>query len=122
MDKSFRSLRVRFVAQPCSEGQQRIVVGVVGNLHEFPSSARSLRGARMEEVVPGDENALCKASEQGKLNVVKLLVSRGANVNARIWVENARGQEGEWRSPLIMARRGGHQAVVNFLIASGARE
>jgi bla regulator protein blaR1 len=80
------------------------------------------RGARMEEVVPGDENALCKASEQGQLNVVKLLVNRGANVNARIWAEHARGQEGEWRSPLIMARRGGHQAVIDFLIASGARE
>ena len=80
------------------------------------------RGARIEEVVPGDENALCKASEQGQLNVAKLLVNRGANVNVRIWVEHARGQEGEWRSPLIMARRGGHQAVVDFLIASGARE
>jgi ankyrin repeat protein len=80
------------------------------------------RGARMEEVVPGDENALCKASEQGQLNVVKLLVNRRANVNARIWVEHARGQDGEWRSPLIMARRGGHQAVIDFLIASGARE
>ncbi len=80
------------------------------------------RGARIEEVVPGDENALCKASEQGQLNVAKLLVNRGANVNVRIWVENARGGEGEWRSPLIMARRGGHQAVIDFLIASGARE
>jgi ankyrin repeat protein len=80
------------------------------------------RGARIEEVVPGDENALCKASEQGQLNVVKLLVSRGANVNARIWVEHARGQEGEWRSPLIMARRGRHQAVIDFLTASGARD
>ena len=80
------------------------------------------RGARIEEVVAGDENALCKASEQGHLNVVRLLVSRGANVNIRLWVENGRGQAGEWRSPLIMARRGRHQAVVDFLIASGARE
>jgi len=80
------------------------------------------RGARIEEVVPGDENALCKASEQGQLEAVKLLVNRGANVNVRIWVEHVRGSEGEWRSPLIMARRGGHKAVVDFLIASGARE
>jgi ankyrin repeat protein len=80
------------------------------------------RGARIEDVVPGDENALCKASEQGQLNVAKFLVSRGANVNARIWVENVRGREGEWRSPLIMARRGRHQAVVDFLLASGARD
>ena len=80
------------------------------------------RGARIEDVVPGDENALCKASEQGQLNVVRLLVSRGANVNIRLWAENGRGQAGEWRSPLIMARRGRHQAVVDFLIASGARD
>jgi ankyrin repeat protein len=93
-----------------SEGRAEIISLLLG------------RGARMEDVVPGDENALCKASEQGQLNVVKLLVSRGANVNVRIWVEHARGQDGEWRSPLIMARRGRHQAVIDFLIASGARE
>jgi hypothetical protein len=41
----------------------------------------------------------------------------------RLWVETRGAQpSGEWRSPLIMARRGGHQAVVDFLIASGARE
>jgi len=93
-----------------SEGRAEIVTLLLG------------RGARMEEVVAGDENALCKASEQGQLNVVKLLVNRGANVNVRIWVEHSQGQDGEWRSPLIMARRGGHQSVVDFLIASGARE
>jgi ankyrin repeat protein len=93
-----------------SEGRAEMVSPLLG------------RGARIEEVVAGDENALCKASEQGQLNVVKLLVNRGANVNVRIWVEHTRGREGEWRSPLIMARRGGHQAVIDFLIASGARE
>ena len=93
-----------------SEGRVDVVTQLLG------------RGARMEDVVPGDENALCKASEQGQLNVAKFLVSRGANVNVRIWVERARGENGEWRSPLIMARRNGHQALVDFLIASGARE
>jgi beta-lactamase regulating signal transducer with metallopeptidase domain len=93
-----------------SEGRAEVVSLLLG------------RGARMEDVVPGDENALCKASEQGQLEIVKLLVNRGANVNVRIWVEHVRGQDGEWRSPLIMARRGGHQAVIDFLTASGARE
>lgn len=31
-------------------------------------------------------------------------------------------KQGEWRTPLLMAKRGGHTEVVDFLIASGARE
>ncbi|HKQ80374.1 MAG TPA: M56 family metallopeptidase [Blastocatellia bacterium] len=30
--------------------------------------------------------------------------------------------KGEWRTPLGMARKGGHQAVIKFLLASGAQE
>lgn len=80
------------------------------------------RGADLEQVVPGDENALIQASGSGKLNVARLLVSRGANVNARVWADRngPAGASGEWRSPLLMAKRGGHQAVVEFLISSGA--
>ena len=82
------------------------------------------RGADLEQVVPGDENALIQASGSGKLNVARLLVSRGANVNARVWADRdgPAGSSGEWRSPLLMAKRGGHQAVVEFLISSGAIE
>jgi bla regulator protein blaR1 len=104
------------------------------------------RGARVDEVVPRDENALIQASGKGRLDVVKLLVARRANVNARLWVEESgivgvvggavggvpggvpggvvggAQRSGEWRSPLNMARKGGYQAVVDFLIASGARE
>ncbi|HEU0176394.1 MAG TPA: M56 family metallopeptidase [Blastocatellia bacterium] len=31
-------------------------------------------------------------------------------------------KKGEWRTPLSMAKRGGHEDVVDFLLASGARE
>jgi hypothetical protein len=81
------------------------------------------RGARIDQLVPGDENALIQASGSGHLEVVKLLVSRGADVNVRVWVEQGFGRlRGEWRSPLIMARKRGHDAVAAFLHAAGARE
>jgi ankyrin repeat protein len=80
------------------------------------------RGARIDEMVPGDENALIQASGSGQLSVVKLLVSRGADVNTRVWVDDTSWQKGEWRTPLSMARKGGHKAVMSFLLASGAKE
>jgi ankyrin repeat protein len=81
------------------------------------------RGANVDQVVPDDENALIGAAGQGHLNVVRLLVSRRADVNARVWVEaNAWRPNGEWRTPLSEARRGGHQDVVQFLLSMGARD
>jgi beta-lactamase regulating signal transducer with metallopeptidase domain len=79
--------------------------------------------ASIDRVVPGDENALIQASGAGQLSVVKLLVSRGADVNARVWVEpDSVRPNGEWRTPLKMARKGGHGGVVDFLISAGARD
>jgi beta-lactamase regulating signal transducer with metallopeptidase domain len=81
------------------------------------------REASIDEIVPGDENALIQASGHGQLAVVKLLVSRGADVNARAWAaRSADGEEGEWRTPLGMARRGKHEAIVAFLQSAGARD
>jgi Ankyrin repeats (3 copies) len=114
------------------------------------------RGARIDQVYPGYYgNALNQASRYGHMGVVKLLVARGADVNAQVWdnteetvefsgqpgkeqvtrieVRRKPGGKGEWRTPLGMARRGPpwdpgptrrreRDAVVAFLIASGARE
>ena len=77
------------------------------------------RGARVNDIVEGDENALIKASGAGRLNVVQLLLSRGADVNMRVWSGDP---DGEWRTALKMARKGGHNAVVQLLISAGARE
>jgi beta-lactamase regulating signal transducer with metallopeptidase domain len=107
-------------------------VGVRGDGSPLIAAARSGRsevvtrlldrGADIELAVPGDENALIQAAGGGHLEVVKTLVQRGANVNARVWAEGGGSREGEWRTPLGMARRGRHAAVVEFLVASGARE
>jgi beta-lactamase regulating signal transducer with metallopeptidase domain len=81
------------------------------------------KGAQIDQVVPADENALIQASGEGQLAVVQLLVARGADVNARAWAEAAYERpRGEWRTPLNMARKGGHGAVVAFLISAGARD
>ena len=81
------------------------------------------RGASIDLIVPGDENALIQASGSGRLEVVQLLISRGADVNARAWAGRSNeSSDGEWRTPLSMARRGRHAAVVSALIAAGARD
>ena len=79
------------------------------------------RGARIDEIVPGDENALMTAARFGQEDVVRLLIDRGANVNLGTWVESGSERRREWRTPLLMARRGGNEAVVNMLMTAGAR-
>jgi hypothetical protein len=81
------------------------------------------RGAKIDEIVPEDENPLIQASARGHLTIVKILVSRGANVNARAFAESAGERpNGEWRTPLSMARKGGHAKVEAYLRSVGARE
>jgi beta-lactamase regulating signal transducer with metallopeptidase domain len=80
------------------------------------------RGAHIDQVVPDDENALIQASGSGHLNVAKLLVGRGANIYARVKVERPGDRGSEWRTPLSMARKGGHSEVVAYLLSVGARE
>lgn len=82
------------------------------------------RGADVNLAVDGDENPLMNAAEQGSLEIVKFLVEKGADIHTRIWAEGWRGNrtEGEWRTALSQARRGGHAHIVQFLQSLGARE
>lgn len=65
---------------------------------------------KLLEVVDKND-ALLKASEKGKLGVVKLLLAIGANVNAR---------EKSGATPLHLASANGHKAIVRILITEGA--
>jgi ankyrin repeat protein len=77
------------------------------------------RGARINDIVPLDETALIQACASGLLDVVRLLIDRGADVNLAAYSGDPYG---EWRTPLIMARRGGHATVVSALLTAGARK
>ncbi len=74
------------------------------------------RGANVEIFVPGDETPLINAARAGDLAVVTYLVERGADVNRAVLAN-----PGETRSPLGMAQKGGHGAVVDYLKSRGAR-
>jgi len=82
------------------------------------------RGAEINKSVRDDENALIQASGEGHLRIVKLLISRGADVNARVQAEKYENKivTYEMRSPLSMARKGGHTDVVAYLISLGAKQ
>lgn len=82
------------------------------------------RGADIHKVVAGDENPIIKACESGQLDIVKLLVARGADINSRVRVELGTGakQAVEYRTPLSMARKGGHIQVVEYLLSVGAKQ
>ncbi|MFS4447876.1 ankyrin repeat domain-containing protein [Maribacter sp. 2307UL18-2] len=77
------------------------------------------KGAKVNTEVPGDETPLINASEQGHLDVVKFLVAQGADVN-KVCKEELRDGSIRVRTALQMAKRKGHEAVVDYLVKKGA--
>jgi hypothetical protein len=72
-----------------------------------------LKANDIGRIVPGDENALIQASANGHLQVVRLLVSRRAVVNARVWIQSYPSPpNGKWRTALSMAREKSYKSVV----------
>ena len=102
------SLAVRGDGDPLIQASQAGRLDIVRALVES--------GANVESFVPGDETPLIGAARRGDLAVVKYLVERGADVNRAVLAN-----PGEMRSPLGMARKNGHGAVVAYLMGRGAR-
>ena len=73
----------------------------------------SMRGADVNSPNQDNQTALMLASSIGSLQIAKLLIERGANVNA---VETFRGQ-----TALMWAAAENHPDIVDLLLAHGAK-
>jgi bla regulator protein blaR1 len=102
------------------DGNPLIVSAVAGNV-EITEMLLD-HGADIDEVVPGDENALITAARVGQAGVAHVLIQRGADVNARVAVLVGSDDAPTVRTPLGMARRGGHTGIERMLLRAGARD
>lgn len=98
------------------DGNPLIMAGKKGHL----SIAKLLleKGADVNYKIIGDETPLISAAWNGHLDMVKYLVAEGADVN--LSCRSGYTINSELRTPLLMARRGKHKAVVDYLISQGA--
>ncbi|KAK7445073.1 hypothetical protein VKT23_014935 [Stygiomarasmius scandens] len=101
---SIEESRVSYLVEAARKGDLPIVRGMLDLWKKANINGRNWRG----------ETALMAASEQGKFEVVKLLIDRGADVNA---VNKSILLGG---TPLRAAAQGEHMQVIKLLLQSGA--
>lgn len=77
------------------------------------------RGAEVDQYVSGDETPLIRAAGNGHLATVKYLVEQGADINKT--VRDSYTLLSERQNALLMAQRGKHPKVVQFLIKAGTQ-
>ena len=77
-------------------------------------------GAEIDAHVIGDETPLIGAAWSGHLDIVKYLVEQGADVHKT--VRDGYFLLSEKRNAIMMARRGQHQDVVDYLLSVGERK
>lgn len=103
------------------DGNPLIQAAASGHLQALRLLVES--GGDVDRVVPGDENPLIQAAANGHLDVARYLLEKGADPDVRVVVGPTSWRpEGDVRTPLSMARRGGHEQVVRLLLAHGATE
>lgn len=73
-------------------------------------------GADVHAANPTGANPLTAAAETGDAEVVRLLLTHGANANSSVRIPNSTGVE----SALMIAAHYGHEACVKLLLAHGA--
>lgn len=99
------------------EGNALIVASQIGNVAMASLFVRA--GADVNAIVPSDETPLINAARRNRLDVARYLIEQGADVNLAVRAPMVDGSE--LRSPLQMARRGGHTEMIELLRQAGAR-
>jgi beta-lactamase regulating signal transducer with metallopeptidase domain len=99
------------------EGNALIVASQMGNVEMARLFVRA--GADVNAIVPSDETPLINAARRNRLEVARYLINHGADVNLAVRAPIVDGAE--LRSPLQMARRGGHAEMIDLLRQAGAR-
>jgi len=114
-------------------GDENALIRASGRGHLDVVKLLVARGADVNARAPVDAELHLKIDEQGSLKDMKsgkelgeseLRDRRALKTKlgfALVWSE-AEKTEGHWRTPLSQARSGGHDEIVAFLLASGARE
>ncbi|QGZ93326.1 M56 family metallopeptidase [Terricaulis silvestris] len=99
------------------EGNALIVASQLGNVEMARLFVQA--GADVNAIVPSDETPLINAARRNRLVVARYLINHGADVNLAVRAPIVDGNE--LRSPLQMARRGGHVEMIDLLRQAGAR-
>ena len=98
---------------------------VSASLHElvrrgdYDSLLARLNGGADVEEVHGDYTPLGLASQQGRADMVKLLIERGANLNVQLNTRGVPWSGGGW-TPLHHAVARDHRRVASLLLEAGA--
>jgi hypothetical protein len=99
------------------EGNALIVASQMGNVEMARMFVQA--GADVNAIVPSDETPLINAARTNRIEVARYLINHGADVNLAVRAPIVDGNE--MRSPLQMARRGGHAEMIDLLRQAGAR-
>eukprot|EP00094_Tigriopus_californicus_P009181 TCALIF_08851-PA protein Name:"Similar to Ankrd17 Ankyrin repeat domain-containing protein 17 (Mus musculus)" AED:0.38 eAED:0.38 QI:0/0.53/0.37/0.75/1/1/16/0/2553 len=93
------------------EGESLLSLACSAGYFELAQVLIAMRANIEDRGMKGDCTPLMEAASAGHLDIVKLLINHGANVNAQ-------SQSGN--TPLMHACAGGHEAVVKALLDAGA--
>lgn len=79
------------------------------------------KGARLESRDRDGHTVLHDAAQMGEAELVKLLLEKGANINAQVVDSHAQVVDRSWGdTPLHLAARRRHSGVVRLLLNAGA--